>query len=107
MSQTLPMASPSNYQSIFENALESYKKRTGKDIASDPLLRKLETCHSPDDVLAILQGLIFGSENSRNYNNRLEKWLNLTVNALYSLSATVGGGVGLVSVSSVIVEFAL
>jgi hypothetical protein len=106
MSQILPMAtSPPNHQSIFDNALESYKKRTGKDITSDPLLRRLETCHSPDDVLVILQGLIFGSENSRNYNNRLEKWLNSTVNVLCSLSVTVGGGVG--QVSSVNVRFAL
>jgi hypothetical protein len=32
--------SPSNYQSIFDsdNAVESYKKRTGKDLATDPLL---------------------------------------------------------------------
>jgi hypothetical protein len=106
MSQILPMAaSPPNHQSIFDNALESYKKRTGKDITSDPLLRRLETCHSPDDVLVILQGLIFGSENSRNYNNRLENWLISTVNVLCSLSVTVGGGVG--QVSSVNVRFAL
>jgi len=98
------MATPlSNYQSIFENALESYKKRTGKDISSDPLLRRLETCHSPDDVLTILRGLIFESGQSRNCdNNGPEKWLNPTVNVLYSLSATIGAGVGLVSLVSLV-----
>jgi len=88
-----------NYQSIFDNALESYKKRTGKDIASDPLLRRLETCHSPDDVLTILRGLIFESGQSRNCDN---KWLNPTVNVLYSLSESIGAGVGLVSLVNVV-----
>ena len=89
--------SPSNYQSIFDNALESYKKRTGKDLASDPLPQRLETCHSPDDVLAILRGLIPGSDQPRSNNDRLTKWLNPTVNVLYTLSASAGGDVGLVS----------
>jgi len=98
MSQTPPMAtSSSNYQSIFDNALKSYKKRTGKDLASDPLLRRLETCHSPDDVLVILRGLILECDQSRSSNSKLTKWLNPTVNVLYTLSTTIGGGVGLVS----------
>jgi hypothetical protein len=93
------MATPlSNYQSIFDSALESYKRRTGKDISSDPLLRRLETCQSPDDVLSILRGLVFESGLSRNCdNNEPTKWLNPTVNVLYSLSGTIGAGVGLVS----------
>jgi hypothetical protein len=98
MSQTPPMAtSSSNYQSIFDNALESYKKRTGKDLASDPILRRLETCHSPDDVLVILRGLILECDQSRSSNSNLTKWLNPTVNVLYTLSTTIGEGVGLVS----------
>jgi hypothetical protein len=97
-------ATLSNYQSIFDNALESYKKRTGKDISSDPLLRRLETCKSPDDVLTILRGLIFESGQSRNCDNGPEKWLNPTVNVLYSLSATIGAGVGLVSSVNVVVS---
>jgi hypothetical protein len=86
----------SNYQSIFENALESYRKRTGKDLASDPLLRELEACSSPDGVFDILRGLIIGSDQSCNSNDWLTKWLNPTVNMLYTLSATLGKVVGLV-----------
>ena len=98
MSQTPPMAtSSSNYQSIFDNALESYKKRTGKDLASDPLLRRLETCHSPDDVLSILRGLILECDQSHSSSSKLTKWLNPTVNVLYTLSTAIGEGVGLVS----------
>ena len=92
LSQTPMAASHSNYQSIFNAALGSYKKRTGKDLASDPLLRRLETCHSPDDVFAILRGLILGSDQSRSNNGKLTKWLDPTVNVLYTLSVTVGAG---------------
>lgn len=93
MSQATPLTvSLSNYQVIFDNALESYKKQTGKNLTSDPLLHSLETCHSPDDVVTtILRGLIPGSDQSRNIDDRLTKWLKPTINVLYTLSATIGG----------------
>ena len=96
LSQTPMATSHSNYQSIFNAALVSYKKRTGKDLpailASDPLLRRLEICHSPDDVFAILRGPILWSGQSRSNNGKLTKWLDPTVNVLYTLSITVGAG---------------
>ena len=89
----------SNYQSIFDNALGSYKKRTGKDLTSDPLFHSLETCHSPDDVVGIiLRELIPGSNQSHNVDDGLAMWLNPTVSVLYTLSTTIGGSM----VSSVI-----
>ena len=48
-------SSNSNYQFIFDSALEAYKKKTGKDLASNPLLRRLESCDSPDTVIAVLR----------------------------------------------------
>jgi hypothetical protein len=87
------MATPhSKYPYIFNEALGSYKKRTGKDLALDPLLHKFETCHSPDDVSAIFRELILGSDQSRSSNGKLKKWLDPTVNVLYTLSATIGQG---------------
>ena len=88
-----PMAtSHPNYQSILNTALGSYKKRTGKDLASDPLLRRLEICHSPDDVFTILRGSFLGLDQSHSSNSKLIKWLDPTVNVLYTLSVTIGGG---------------
>lgn len=88
-----PMAtSHPNYQFIFNTALGSYKKRTGKDLASDPLLRRLEICHSPDDVFTILRGPFLGLDQSHSSNSKLIKWLDPTVNVLYTLSVTIGGG---------------
>lgn len=92
LSQT-PMATPHpKYQYIFDEALVSYKKRTGKDLASDPLLGRFETCRSPDEVFAIFRELILGSDQSRSSSGKLKKWLDPTVNVLYTLSATIGQG---------------
>jgi hypothetical protein len=96
MSRTPPTTSHSNYRSIFDSALEAYKKKTGKDLTSDPLLRRLETCHSPNDILDILQGHIPGFDQSHSSSDGLTNWLNPTVNVLYTFSETIGS-LGLVS----------
>jgi hypothetical protein len=98
MSQTpSPAKSYSNYRSIFDSALEAYKKKTGKDLTSDPLLRRLETCQSPDDILVILREHISGSDHPHNNSDGLKKFLNPTVNVLYTFSTVMGASPGLVS----------
>jgi len=94
-------SSSSNYQLIFDNALAAYKTKTGKDLASDPLLRRLESCDSPDSVLVVLREQIpeFGQTGSGNH--WLTNWLGPTVNVLYTFSSTIGGAVSLVSLSRV------
>ena len=90
-------ASSSDYEVIFDNALKAYKKKTGKDLASDPLLRKLETCNSPDSVLVMLKDQIPGFNQSGNSDERLTKWVLPVVNVLYNFAATIGGAVSFVS----------
>ncbi|KAH9981597.1 hypothetical protein BJV74DRAFT_81907 [Russula compacta] len=85
--------SSSNYQAIFDNALEAYKKRTKKDLRSHPLFAKLEACDSPDAVLATLREQISGFDQSG--DDKRTKWLNPTVNVLYNFSTTIGGGISL------------
>jgi hypothetical protein len=98
MSQTpSPANSHSNYRSIFDSALEAYKKKTGKDLTSDPLLRRLETCHSPDDILVILREHVSVLDHPHSSSDRLTKCLNSTVNVLYTFSAIIGTSPGLVS----------
>jgi hypothetical protein len=75
--------------------------KTGKDLASDPLLRRLETCHSPDDILLTLREQISAFGQSRGINDGLTRWLNPTVNALCSLSAILNAGAGIVSLGNV------
>ncbi|KAF8487520.1 hypothetical protein DFH94DRAFT_706957, partial [Russula ochroleuca] len=96
VSQSPPeAASSSDYDAIFDNALEAYKKKTGKNLASDPLLRRLETCNSPDSVLALLKDQIPGFDQSRSRDERLTKWVNPVVNVLYNFASTISGSVSL------------
>jgi hypothetical protein len=98
MSQTSTATiSSSNYQSIFDNAIEAYKKKTKKDIRSHPLLDKLQNCDSPDAVLNVLYEQIPGFDRSCGTDDKLTKWLNPTVNVLCTFSGVIGGGIGLAS----------
>ena len=102
MSKTSPeAASRSNYQSIFDGALESYQRKTGNDLTKDPLLRILETCNSPDEVLAILRRQLVVPGQSHSSSDEFTKWLIPTVKVIHAFTATVGGAVGLVSFSKV------
>ena len=91
--------SRSNYRAIFDNALEAYKRKTGKDPISDPLFHNIESCNSPDAVLAILQAQILkpGHPQSSRSSTELTKWLDPTVNVLNAFSTHIGGFVGQVS----------
>lgn len=96
MSQTsTATASTSNYQIIFDNAIEAYKKKTKKNLRSHPLLPELQTCDSPVAVLNVFRKKIPGFDQSQSPESRLIKWLNPTVNVLYKFSGFLGGGISL------------
>jgi len=82
-------SSSSNFQQIINNALKAYEKRTKNDLLAHPLAAQLQACHSPDAILAVLQKQVEDLNQSRNTNERWTKWLNPTVNVLFSLSARV------------------
>ena len=96
----LTAASSSNFQLIMENALESYKKHTKKDLLVHPLASQLQACDSPAGIIAVLQQQVQELDQSRSGDDRWSKWLGPTVNILYSLSETLGEGVGLVSLQT-------
>jgi hypothetical protein len=85
------------YQSIFVSALKDYEEKTGKVLSSDPLLRRLEKCRSPDDIITILWQQIPAIGPSWSGHISLTRWLNPTVNVINSFSAAVDGAIGLVS----------
>jgi len=97
MSHTQPVvASSSNYQLIINNALDTYKKRTKKDLITHPLAASLQACDTPAAILTIIREQIDGLEQSRSNGERWSKWLDPTVNVLFAFSTTIGAGVGLV-----------
>ena len=85
-----------HFQLIINNALRAYEKRTKKDLLSHPLATQLQTCNSPGDILAVLHQQVQGLDLSRSADDRWTRWLDPTVNVLYTLSETLGEGVSLV-----------
>jgi hypothetical protein len=91
------MASSSpNFQSIFEAALQAYEKATNNKLLAHPLAAQLQSCDSPAAILSVLKNLVRQSDQSSR-DERLRNWLDPTINVLYTLSVSLGGGVGLVT----------
>lgn len=100
MSQTSPENTQrADYQSIFDSALQAYKKRTGKDLPSNQLFRRLESCVSPDDIITLLRHQIPAFDQSGSSNDGLTRWLDPTVKVINAFSATLGDTITLVSLT--------
>jgi hypothetical protein len=95
MSHAIPSTSPApNFQLIFNNALDAYKKRTKNDLLAHPLVAQLQTCNSSSAVLALIHQQVQGLQRE---NGSLTNWLDPTVRVLLAFSETLGEGVTLVS----------
>lgn len=97
MSQFPLIPTPSSYQTIFDNALEQYKKKTGEDLLSHPLYAKLESCHFPTAIPTVLRQQLLALHQSGTDEDSLAKLLHSTVNVISAFSATIGGSIGPVS----------
>lgn len=81
---------------MITNALDTYRKRTKKDLLTHPLATQLEACDSPAAILTLLRKQIHELDQSHSSAERWSKWLDPTVNVLFTFSATIGAGAGLV-----------
>jgi hypothetical protein len=90
MSHTQPTSTSSNFRLIFDNALESYKKRTKKDLLTHPLAAQLQDCRSPSSILDVLQQQVQELNRSRQRSERLTRWLDPTVKVLHAFSEPLG-----------------
>ena len=102
MSHTHPTAaasssssSPSNFQLLIDNALDTYKKRTRNDLRAHPLAAQLQACDSPTAIILLLQQQLEGVDQSQSTDERWTKWLDPTIHVLLTFSQAVGT-VGLV-----------
>ena len=87
----------SSYNFQVKNALKLYQERTKKNLLSHPLSVQLKAIDSPDTIIAVLHEQARGLSQPRSGDNPLTRWLNQTVQILYTLSVPLGDGVGLVS----------
>ena len=94
------------YASIFNASLESYKRKTKKDLVSHPLLPSLQSCNSPQAVLTILREQVPTFGESQNSDEGLTKWVTPTVNVLYSFSEAIDSDrrIGLVNTNIIRLE---
>ena len=80
---------PPNFETIFKDALEKYKKRTKKDIATHSLAAQIESCDSPKTVLAVLQTQVQAFDPSPSANESWKRLLDPTITVLYAFSVFV------------------
>jgi hypothetical protein len=101
MSQTHPTtasssSSSSNFQLMINAALNKYKQRTKNDLREHPLAAQLQSCDSPSAIILILQQQLQGIDQSQSADERWTKWMDPTVNVLYTFSSVLGSGVSMV-----------
>ena len=99
MSRTEPNPS-SDAQSVLNTALEAYERMTKIKLLTHPLAAQIQSCDSPTAILSVLRDLIQQFDQRYTSDQRLTNWLGPTINVLYAFSATIGQGVGLVSLNS-------
>ncbi|KAN0129427.1 hypothetical protein V8E53_012759 [Lactarius tabidus] len=90
MSQIPPTATSStNFDTIFTAALESYNKKTKKDIASHPLAIQLQSCHSSSAILDVLRAQVQANDEAQSSDEKWTKWLGPTVTVVSAFSAVL------------------
>lgn len=97
--QTSDPSTP-NFAAILHAASREYKRLTKKDLATDPLATEIEGYNSPDSVLDVFRGQVTAFDRSHKSDDKLMEWLTPIVNILFTLSLTLGEGIGLVSLHS-------
>jgi hypothetical protein len=95
-------SSSSNFRSIFDAALDDYKKKTNNDLRQHGLIAQLEPCDSASDILAMLDKQYHVKQfiQSQTDGGSSKQWLSATATVLCAFSAALGEGVGIVIISS-------
>ena len=89
----------STFQSIFDAAVKEYQKKTRRDLRTHPLAAEFNHCNSPNAILDIFQKQADALDQAGKSNQTLVKWLSPTIHLLYTFSATIAEGAGLVSLT--------
>ena len=97
--QTTRPSPTSNFDLIFDTAVDEYKRLTGLDLRTHPLAAAFDVCNSPDIIVTIFRKQAQAFGRFRKGDGKLLTWLDPTVQVLFALSATLGEGIGLVSPS--------
>jgi hypothetical protein len=90
----MPSAS---FQPILDAALADYAKQIGIDPVKHPIVDQLRSCHSPDDVLKLLENKAKEFKDFRDGNRKLIDCLKPVVKVIHAFSGIIGEAVSFVS----------
>jgi len=89
--------STDNFTAIFNAASTEYYNATGKRLDTHLFAVQLNVCHSPDAVCNLLRTQAHAFSKFRERDEKLMAWLNPIIHILFTFSATLAEGIGLVS----------
>jgi len=89
--------SANNFTAIFSAASAEYQRVTGKHLDTHPFATQLDTCDSPTAISGLLRMQAQALIKSQKGDQKLMAWLDPIVHILFTFSATLGEGIGLVS----------
>ena len=92
-----PSTSTDNFTAIFNAATIEYQTVTGNRLDTHPFAAQLDTCDGPKAVSDLLRGQAQAFSKFRKSDEKLMAWLDPIVHILFTFSATLGEGIGLVS----------
>ena len=92
-----PSTSTDNFAVIFNAASTEYARVTGKHLDTHPFTTQLDACDSPNAVSDLLRTQVQAFSKFRKGEEKLMAVLDPTVHILFTFSATLGEGIGLVS----------
>ena len=74
------------FQQLFDSALQAYDRKTGITLFQHPLARRLQSCHSVQDVITLLHSQAQAFNDFQ--RDRIINSINATLSILTPLSAT-------------------
>ena len=89
--------STDSFTAIFNIASTEYQTLTGNRLDTHPLATQLETCHNPEAISNVLRTQAQAFNRFHKGDEKVMTWLDPIVHILFTFSATLGEGIGLVS----------
>jgi hypothetical protein len=94
---TSTSTSNDNFIAIFNVASTEYQRVTGNRLDNHPFAAQLNACHTPNAVSDIFRSQTQAFAQFSKGDEKLMAWLDPIVHILFTFSATLGEGIGLVS----------
>jgi hypothetical protein len=89
--------STDSFTAIFDVAVTEYQTMTGNRLNTHPFAAQLDACHTPEAIADVFRIQAQAFIKFRKRDAKLMAYLDPIVQILFTFSATLGEGIGLVS----------